>query len=320
MPKVLIHAGAGKTGTSFLQVLFARHHEEMKLRGIIYPEDSSMSEARSGAVTSGNGVRMANYLRPNLPHNIADKDAFPADLKQHLEAANGQDVLYSSEFIVFPDNARSEVVRNTIIKAGYTPEIVFFVRDLAAAAYSVYSQQVKRGGETRSFGEFLQDWDPHYKAHIAGFEQVFGRASMRIFNYDLQKKDLAGLFFRDVLGLDFGPPSDLRVNRSLTLKEIELMRLINQQIPEQRRAMVSTFVSNALIKTPKAEVEPVLSQAEYQLLERTTGQTIDYINSFIEGDGIKISRLPPADRSTAEVSDFETAVTTILAQLINKAI
>ena len=175
MPTIFIHTGAGKTGTSYLQVLFARYRDELAAGGVLYPEDQSLRDAQKGKITSGNGVIMANYLRPHLPHQIKDKEAFLGEFGHVLETAAGKDILYSSEFINFPDNERSKNVREAIDRAGYTPRLIFFVRDIGAAALSVYSQEIKRSGETRLFSEFLATWDPSYRAHANNYLREFGR-------------------------------------------------------------------------------------------------------------------------------------------------
>lgn len=320
MPTVFIHAGAGKTGTSYLQVLFARYKDMLAQNGVLYPDDASLDNARKGAVTSGNGVKMANYLRPNLPHVIADKDAALGELVQTLDAADGKNVLYSSEFIDFPAGKRSNALTEAISRAGYTPQVIFLVRDLGAAAQSVYSQEIKRAGETRAFSEFLRSWDPHYKGHVENYVREFGKENVVIFNYEVERKTLADLFFRRIMKLDFVPEDDISVNRSLTPKEIELLRLMNAQFPEVRRRQFSTFVSDALIKIKKPDQPFTLTKDEFGLLELKFGSSLSYLNDLIEGPGIKIGSSFSESRDDVFVDDFETSVVAILAKLIQRSL
>ncbi|RFU12431.1 hypothetical protein DZD18_12020 [Rhodobacteraceae bacterium W635] len=71
MPTVFLHCGAPKTGTSYLQVLFARHAQDLQAEGIHYPLKAFTEGASDGRITSGNGILMANYLRPSLPPFIS---------------------------------------------------------------------------------------------------------------------------------------------------------------------------------------------------------------------------------------------------------
>lgn len=155
MRKIFLHCGAPKTGTSYLQVLFAKHADELRAHGIDYPLNSFVTGAKDGQITSGNGVEMANYLRPNLPHRIADKNLFAQTFDELLTKAAGTDLLFSSEFLVFPENDRTAHLVALMAKHGYSARVIYFVRDYANVARSAYSQHVKRQGETAHFQEFI---------------------------------------------------------------------------------------------------------------------------------------------------------------------
>ena len=143
MPTLFIHAGAPKTGTSYLQVQFARHAAELARLGLVYPDGRDVDQARLGRITSGNGLAMANYICPHLPHPIADKDAFLADFQRHLSEAAGRNVLYSSEWLRLDPGERTAALARTAAGFGYDIRFIYLVRDFAPAAYSAYSQQIK---------------------------------------------------------------------------------------------------------------------------------------------------------------------------------
>ena len=56
MKNVIIHVGHGKTGSSFLQSVFAMNYQKMKEVGICYPEHTSNKIAIEGKITNGNGI------------------------------------------------------------------------------------------------------------------------------------------------------------------------------------------------------------------------------------------------------------------------
>src|SRR3990170_1606222 len=147
MPQLILHAGAPKTGTSFLQVLFARHAAALERLGIVYPRGYLFDEAAAGYITSGNGVAMANYILPTLPHAIGDKERFLSDFDRDLSEAGGRHVLYSSEFLIFEPGDRLNAIAATAAKHGYSPRAIYFVRDVDRALVATYSQRVKRDGE-----------------------------------------------------------------------------------------------------------------------------------------------------------------------------
>jgi hypothetical protein len=52
-PKIVLHIGQGKTGTSALPSALARNHELLKSAGVLYPDHPSAAQARAGHVMSG---------------------------------------------------------------------------------------------------------------------------------------------------------------------------------------------------------------------------------------------------------------------------
>lgn len=316
MPTLHIHCGAPKTGTSYLQVLFARYADGLRAGGIIYPRNSYHDAAAAGGITSGNGVEMANFLNPALPHPIPDKEAFLRQMTEELERADGKDLLYSSEFISFANKPRSERLASAIAEAGYSAHVIYLVRDIGAAALSTYSQQVKRHGLSDRLEGFIRTWDPQYEWNIRCQTGTFGEDSVSIFNYEAEKSRLAELFFRDVLGQDFTPDEISRINRSLTAKELELLRIMNGHFPKGQEARLSTFVSDELMAIPRPGTEVCLSEKEYDLLQSRFSASLSYINARIKGPAIKICEAVVPTRSEASTEEFETMVMAILAKIV----
>ena len=321
MNRVILHCGAAKTGTSYLQVLFARHADALDRAGIVYPPDptsaAAMDMARAGAVTSGNGVGLANFLRPDLPHAIADKSAFAGHLKSLLAQHQGKDLLFSSEFIVFPEGDETRILFDTITQAGYRPLILYMVRDIASAARATYSQQVKRHGETRRFADYLSDWSPHYLHHIRLMQAAAGPENVAVYNYDEQRARLAEFMFADVLGAAVPEETTFVTNRSLTARETELMRVMNGHFPPGQTAL-STLVSDALISVAKERDEIGLTPEEHDVLHQRFAQTVTFVNTRIRGREIAISPHTPEKRHDIQLSETETALAAVLARLTTR--
>ncbi|MEP9385685.1 hypothetical protein [Mesorhizobium sp. KR9-304] len=317
MPELILHAGAGKTGTSLLQVLFARHAEQLERDKVIYPRGFLSDEAAAGYITSGNGVAMANYIRPHLPHDIGDKEAFIGDLGRELSGARGKHVLYSSEFLVFEPGERSNAIATVAARNGYTPRVIYFVRDFGPAAFSTYSQLVKRHGETRSFSEFINDWNPHYRERIEQACAVFGPERVEVYNYDEKRDELAAFFFRTLLRCQVVPPENPIVNRSLSAKETELLRYMNAALASN--AAQATFLSDALMEIATETVpEPLLlTQSEADLLESSFQSDLAYINGLIRGRPCVIAQAVGDQRQQIELTEFERATAAILAKIVS---
>lgn len=316
MHTVFLHCGAPKTGTSYLQVLFAKHVDDLLANGIKYPLNSFVDGAKDGKITSGNGVEMANYLRPNLPHRIADKAAFAQTFDRLLAEADGGDLLFSSEFLVFPDNDRTADLVALIAKHGYSARVIYMVRDYANVARSAYSQNVKRQGEKARFQEFIETWDPHYTHHINLMEKAFGAEALWIHNYEEHRDDLARLVFHDLLKCAVPVAETGIINRSLNDKELELLRQFNKNAARKDSA-TSSFASDALMKIAGGlGGEYVPSRAEYDILHRRFAGSIEHINARVTGRPIKISNGFTEERAEVELDDFERFTMAILHKLV----
>ena len=116
----------------------------------------------------------------------------------------------------FSDEERSTHIADAARDAGYDMKVIYLVRNISEGAFSAYSQLLKVHGETRSFSEFLQDWDPQYALFLQRVSNLFGKEALIVRNFDAQKSRLAELIFSDILGLDFCPKEAQAVNRSLT--------------------------------------------------------------------------------------------------------
>ena len=315
MPTVYFHSGAPKTGTSYLQVLFARHSEAMTQQGVIYPENIFVHGAKEGKITSGNGVELANYINPNLPHNIEDKSAFLGKLDHLLKKSNGNNFLFSSEFIVFHDNDRTNSLMECLKTNGYESKSIYLVRDLSRAAFSTYSQQVKRAGEARTFEEFLATWDPHYMHHVNLMNSAFGHENVFIYNYEEHKHRLAALFFEDFMNIKIDASIDETINRSLDKKELDLLRAFNS-FSGENNAFLSTLISDALMIAPSASKDKfLLSQKEFSIINKKFEGAIEKINKQLRGKEIFVAEEVGEFERNSDLTDFERFTMAALAQI-----
>lgn len=315
MPFLYLHAGAPKTGTSYLQVLFAKYAQQLAQHGIVYPRGHLFDQAMAGEITSGNGVEMANYIRPHLPHKISHKEAFIRELERQLAEGSGKSILYSSEFLVFDAGARTASIANVAAKHGYKVRVIYLIRDIAPAAFSVYAQQVKNHGEVRTFADFITDWDPHYRSSIQKAVDGFGRESMLVYNFEEHKGRLAELFFSDILGVGFVPDDRTKVNRSLSLREAEMVRVMNTVRPKDAR--FSAFVSRALMSIEGDDEEFSATRDEVGILTKRFSAAVEYVNDFVCGERSGIARNVIDERSSIQLAPFERSMMAIVASLVS---
>jgi hypothetical protein len=315
MPDLILHGGAPKTGTSFLQVLFARYADQMAENGVLYPRGHMFDQAKAGVITSGNGVEMANYIRPWLPHDIPDKNAFIGQFGETLSGAGENHVLYSSEFLMTPPGDRISAIVDVARRYGYRIRYVYFIRDIGSALIATYSQEVKRAGEIRSLSEFIESWDPHYHNTIKQACDSFGEKNVEVYNYEEYLDGLAAFFFRNVLGTEFFPGEKHVINRSLTAKELEFQRMMNSAAPNDMR--FAAFISDALMSVQTSDkTKMTLTSEEAYLLEQRFRESIEYVNRIVRGRPTVVADRTAEHRDEETISDFERSAAAILAKLV----
>lgn len=316
-PTIYLHCGAPKTGTSYLQVIFARYLADLRKAGIVYPLNQFVVGAKDGLITSGNGVEMANYLRPHLPHQITDKDAFIETLEKDLKSSDGVSILFSSEFLVFPDNDRTQRLADIICESGFMVKIIYFVRDYANSAFSSYSQQVKRSCESRPFEDYLAQWSPGYADNLACMEKAFGRDSLYVYNYEEHRHDIANFVFKSILGMPIDVHDRSSVNRSLSPKELELFRIFNCYLGG-KNALASDYVNDLLMRITADPQECFMPtpQQHAALSSRFTAE-IDLVNSYVRGQPVRVSAgIDSSCNASPIISDFERFVLAVLSGLV----
>lgn len=135
-----LHIGLPKTGTSALQVFFARNAKELYRKGLRYPG----AQERVGTeeiITSGNGSHLA-------------LGAFGLHRDSHMETSLGifegamragdRNVLISSEYFSVWEAGRYVELKQIAAQFGFTVKILAYLRDQADMVVTHYFQGLKR--------------------------------------------------------------------------------------------------------------------------------------------------------------------------------
>jgi len=322
MPTLFLHMGAGKTGTSALQVAFAQNIAELRKRGILYPADASTDKAKLGKITSGNGFNLARYLdSKRYAVEQADLDSISRAFDKALMSK--ENVLYSSEFFEPFTVARLRDLIERSARSGYKTKIVYYVRSIAGHAASVYSLTVKRQKSELSFEEFLKEkYRNPFLSFIERANLAAGRENVLIYNFDSVRTNLFAHFLQKVLGVDIKNASftyPKNVNRSLNAFEVELMRYLNARFEKPHQA---AFASDALIYGDDT-VQPdfTITPMELDLLRSQYGTVVDLLNEHIIGDKILFcdSSVVEGERPQIQLTEFERSILSIVARLIPNA-
>lgn len=277
-PKVIFHIGMPKTGSSAIQHVLAANVHVLSELGVHVPHPETL--ARSGKPTAGNAERLRDLIRES------DSESEAADAARTWLAASVAPeglTLLSSEFL----STLSE--KETEILAAVTHEfadatIVLVVRDIYDHAFSVWTHQSKDGRESSSFTEFCGSNYIHPPPSRTGTPieplEKYNRHfdDVRVGRYSNEPGALASMFF-ELLGSEFPAGDiasrDIRVNPSLSLEEIELVRVLNEVDPSRRAAQ---RLGDGFLRQSRSG-NPIPDDPEALLaLENALGESVREIN------------------------------------------
>jgi len=215
--RLYLHVGCGKTGSSALQLWLHQNRLILERYGIGYPEEEGVSFGKY-EITSGNGSILIEHLEKGRHERYLE-----SLFKKHKR------LLFSSEQFQGVGGGALEQLVDASSKLGFRVTIIVYLRDVYDVIYSLYVQRVKRHLETRTFEEFALGLKVLQQFHVLSrYEKHF--ADLRVVHYDSELARGIDLAFAEILGLGGEMPrmASRKVNRSLSVFELELLRQINR--------------------------------------------------------------------------------------------
>jgi hypothetical protein len=225
-PRLYMHIGLTKTGSTALQTFFTKNIPLLNEQGVLYPiVDGNPINAR---VWIGNAYTFSQSLydgeySPEGITSIAENLYFEA-----LKAK--KNILFSCE--IFSEISESNIVELLLssFKKYFSIELIFFVRDPLNWYFSRWKQEFKIRPETRDFATFIEE-HPNQCALLPLWLSLAD--AVHAFSYEEHKEDLLTPFFSSMeISLPAYPEgagSQLTLdNRTLTDSELSFFKLFNQ--------------------------------------------------------------------------------------------
>lgn len=256
--RAFLHVGTAKSGTSYLQDLWWRHHDELQARGLLLPGRARRDHFTAAALVKG----MTTVVDDLGEHDRGVWDR----LVEEARAWSG-DVLISNEhFADTPADAASAALADLHAAAGEV-HVVVTARDLGRVLPSAWQQRVKMGARMpyRKFlgGVRREDGDQKFWR----YQEILGildrwaaglppaRVHVVVVPAPGAPRDELWLRVASVLGLDVAglDTEARRPNDSLGVVEAELLRRVNDAVPRERRSVAysrhvkGSFVPGALV-------------------------------------------------------------------------
>lgn len=277
MKKLFLHVGHGKTGSSFIQSIFALSSEKLKENNIIYPEVNNLNRAAQGKITSGNGSSLITLLAAG----------------KNIQDIGGLNYLFSSE-VLFHDmlNDKSDYLLSSLNKQDFECiEILLFIRDPIDHASSSYQQSIKRGGGTKSIDDFFATYSQPKLVHeFIQKVNAYDKVNLTIRNYSNRKDDLVVMVanWLNIESSSLMLPKIENINRSLTRAELFLQKEFNQHFGRSGNLIADPLCE----ELPKIKSESIRPDEKVQLnmLSRLY-QEIEEVNAILDENQDKYSRV-----------------------------
>ncbi len=236
--QIVLHLGAGKTGTSSLQYRLAANRDVLAAHGTLYPRTpGGARHTRLGmfAKSDEDLVRTGAWRRMGRPDPRRFRRRFRRRLLQEVADADARQVLFSDEALLgLPEDAIRRLRRLTRAIGGDVRAVVYLRRQ-DERLVSQYQQEVKTGGITT-----LADWAASgYGAHLHDYHQrlttwrdVLGPSAIVVRRFERSAFVNGSLYddFLDAAGIalaaDLLAPVETR-NESLDAESLEFLRLLN---------------------------------------------------------------------------------------------
>jgi len=271
MVKLYLHCGYHKTGSSFLQVMFAQNRDYLLKNKIYFPSSKEDKKMISGKISPGNGFELVKAIR-NKNRLLVNKL-----LKNWVDKSitNNANILFISSEGLFHVLAELDLM-NLFIEVcnelGITDiTALLFFRDPVSHVFSVFKHRGKNG-EISDYRDWVKN---EYETlnltkNFLGFYKDFNIKWM-FRKYSSESESMVKIAFDDFLEIKSPDiPKTERVNISLTLSEIIMMREVKDILPNVYLRKMHIQLSNLplLQKGNNDALKEYYSKITYQELKK----------------------------------------------------
>jgi hypothetical protein len=269
-----MHIGLPKTGTSALQVFFAKNREMLLAQSVDYLPTGQFELGTKGGITSGNAAQLARSLAPaNSPLTINDREAHIEEVFKALAASSSDTGLLSSEILsAIPESSLVRFAQQVEAK-GIRVRLIFYVRSQLQLLVSGYIQHVKRARCTELPDDFVRrayktDHRLKYASYLQRLQNSFGVENVTCRVYEDARSSAGGLGtdFMKALGKNAVASDQVldEVNNSLPPSDLAIMLLLNRYSPNI--AFCDMVIENARLtgSAKTGMVHGLLSTGLYQ--------------------------------------------------------
>lgn len=277
MRTLFLHIGGPKTGSSALQIFFAENAKRFQRKGVAYRHAPPLDHGH--AVTSGNGQLVAEAVLERK----GDTTTLAKLLASYFARRDEKALISSETFCRFTTEQWAEVGAACTL-AMARPVVIMFVRDAYPFCLSAYHQGVKRSGYRQPFDVYVEEEAAEYHSDmLKRAVDALGKDACRVVHYDSRRNAL-DVPVLSIMGLegDFDRSALLRrVNRSLTERELRVLRQVNGVLGSHYSQEISdTFIYNKPNERPHRPIDA----AALDKIRRRRETGVNWLNAeFFDG-------------------------------------
>lgn len=302
LPKLVLHVGMPKTGSSVIQSSLALSRNHLAAAGIHYPQHWSDDAAVAGFVTSGN---------IDIDEGTSLRDIFLREMAHVPPTIHT--VLFSNEIMSRALLANPQILRDVRDVADVL--VLSFVRNPVEWLASTYGQFVKGKGLTDDLDAFIPQWT--YPTHAVKFFTLCDElgVGLTVRNYSTVRKTLLDVFANMLspeTAVSLIRPEREIVNRSLTPSEEALQRALNRTDFRHPEALADALVN----QLPDVQVLPRrVAARSVDILEKCWSDAFDQLAQFLpEGEAPSFDQIN-ASSTQLDAGDDESRYSFSQAQL-----
>jgi hypothetical protein len=334
LPRLFLHVGFHKTGTTSLQDALNRNRKELLSQGLVYPKTRKFRAQHEFAWSAGQrGWGWKQF-------GGSQAGPGPARRMFSLIRSSKQDVVISSEFLseLTPDK-----IQRLVSSIGDKDlRVIITVRPVAKILPSAYQQEVKNGSKL-SYDRWLKRvlepekenrnktrfWTRHsHHIEIAKWAGVVGKERVTVIISDESRPEFLTESFFKLIGADtsnFRESKKDVVNRSMDVAEIELLRRLNEKFDRNlgwdeyvasiRSTIVKTWTQSAASESsPGRLANPEIFKDRINQKVQEVTQGIKNLGVEIIGDVGSLSEAKFGSNSIPNQIDIDDLVDPILAR------
>jgi hypothetical protein len=283
--RIILHAGAHKTASTFIQHFCASHAAFFAKNGLLYPD-------------TGREILFGHHRLVHAARVPKSAESMRLEFAEALKGHNG-DVLISSENFEYLDVESLNKLKYILNTKDF--KVIYYVRKWGGMLYSLWQESIKQGG-WGTYHEFVLDHvvRPDLSAalnptlFIEKVMQVFGRNNVEIHAYDLDAitGNILGSFFRSFFSAPLPVPTSTDINTSLDPFSIEQIRLLNfvskKRKPRYliRRHYMATRSATELLAI-RQELNATMAKHEIELVDKISDSpaSVRFWSEFLNGHG-----------------------------------